>query len=300
MRCASFRIGLTVSLTLGWLSVSSGATFTDALGRRVILERPPHRIVSMAPSLTEILCVLGVGERIVGVTQFSNFPAEAVGKPKIGTYVDLNVERILSLQPDLAVGTMDGNPESTVNLLEQAGIPVYVVNPRDVRETIGTIGELGELCGVGERARALSAGLLRRTDYVAQETRSLRRPLVFFQINVKPIMTVSRKTFHHDVIGLAGGENMSADEPITYPRINMEEVIGRKPEVIIISSMERGGSYEEAKREWMKWPSIPAVRDGRVHLVDSDLLDRPSPRVVSGLEILAQLFHPEVAWRFEK
>jgi iron complex transport system substrate-binding protein len=93
---------------------------------------------------------------------------------------------------------------------------------------------------------------------------------------------------------------MSADESVTYPRVSLEEVIRKRPEVIIISSMERGGSYEEARRQWMKWPSIPAVRDRRVHLVDSDLLDRPSPRVVAGLETLARLFHPQAAWRFER
>jgi iron complex transport system substrate-binding protein len=300
MNLRSFGILLTVLMIVVWTAAAFGAAFTDSLGRRVILKGVPHRIVSLAPSLTEILYGLGLGERIVGVTQFSNYPAEAAAKPKVGSYVNLNVEKILSLDPDLVVGTVDGNPEGVVRLLEQAGIPVYVVNPRNVREAIGTIGRVGELCGAGGRARVVSSQLLRRTEYVAGQTRKLNRPLVFLQINVRPLMTVSRDTFHHDVIQLAGGKNMSADESVTYPRVSLEEVIRKRPEVIIISSMERDGSYEEARRQWMKWPSIPAVRDRRVHLVDSDLLDRPSPRVVMGLEILARLFHPQVAWRFER
>jgi iron complex transport system substrate-binding protein len=109
-------------------------------------------------------------------------------------------------------------------------------------------------------------------------------------------MTVNRNTFHHDLIHLAGGTNMTADEPITYPRLSLEEVIRRKPEVILVSSMERGGRFEKARQDWMAWKSIPAVKKGRVHLIDSDLIDRPSPRIIQGLEDMARLLHPEVIW----
>ena len=109
-------------------------------------------------------------------------------------------------------------------------------------------------------------------------------------------MSVNQNTFHHDLISLAGGINMTKDEPVTYPRINIEEVIVRKPDVMIISSMERGGRFEAAKQDWLKWKSIPAVRNNRVNLIDSDLIDRPSPRIVDGLEALARIIHPEVDW----
>jgi iron complex transport system substrate-binding protein len=106
-------------------------------------------------------------------------------------------------------------------------------------------------------------------------------------------MTVNRNTFHHDLIRLAGGKNMTGDEPVTYPRISLEEVIRRKPEVILISSMERQGRFEKARREWFQWRSIPAVQTGRVHLIESDLIDRPSPRLIEGLEKMAVFIHPE-------
>jgi iron complex transport system substrate-binding protein len=109
-------------------------------------------------------------------------------------------------------------------------------------------------------------------------------------------MTVNRKTFHHNLIDLAGGRNMAEDEPVTYPRISLEEVIRRKPEIILISSMERSGEFDAARAEWMRWTSIPAVKTGRVHLVNSDLIDRPSPRMVDGLENLARRIHPEARW----
>ena len=109
-------------------------------------------------------------------------------------------------------------------------------------------------------------------------------------------MTVNRNTFHNDLIRLSGGRNMSADASITYPRISIEEVIRRKPDVILVSSMERGGRYERARQEWMKWHSIPAVKNNRVHLIDSDLIDRPSPRIIDGLESMARLVHPDIHW----
>ncbi len=283
-------------LTLSWSVLTPAATFRDALGREVSLKSSPKRIVSMAPSLTEILYYLGLGERVVGVTQFSYFPPEAGQKPKVGSYINLNVEKIISLDPDLAVGTVDGNRPGVVKLLDQAGIPVYLVNPRSVRDAIKTVASLGRLCGARKKAEDLSYGLYRRMDRVFQKTVSLRHPVVFLQINIRPIMTVNRNTIHNDVIRLAGGVNLSRDEPMTYPTISVEEIIQRRPEVIIISSMERGGRFEAVKRRWLKWPDIPAAKTGRIYLVESDLLDRPSPRIVKGLEIMGRLIHPEVKW----
>ncbi len=277
-------------------TLSQAAVFEDALDRVVSLKTTPRKIVSLAPSLTEILYYLGLEDRIAGVTEFSYYPPEAARKPKVGSYNKLNVEKIISLGPDLAIGTVDGNEESVIRLLEQAGIAVYLVNPRKVRDAIGAIATLGELCGIGEKAAYLCLQLNRRVDKIFEKISGLRRPLVFLQINVKPIMTVNRNTIHHDVIRLAGGVNMMQDEPITYPRISIEAVLGGRPEVIIISSMERGGAFELERKKWMKWPSIPAAKKGRIHLIESDLLDRSSPRIVEGLEIMARLLHPEAGW----
>jgi iron complex transport system substrate-binding protein len=277
---------------LAW--AAHGATFHDALGRQVTLEGPPKRLIGLAPSLTEILYFLGLGDRVVGVTQFSSYPPEAALKPKVGSYVNLNVERIIDLSPDLVIATQDGNERQDVELLEQAGIAVFVVNPRNVQEVIETIQKVGSVCGAPKRAKAQSEQLASRVDHIVYKTRSLRKPLVFIQIQLQPIMTVNANTFHHDLIRLAGGRNMTENEPFTYPRISLEEVIRRKPEVILISSMERKGRFEKARLEWFKWTSIPAVQTGRVHLIDSDLIDRPSPRLIEGLEAMATFIHPEV------
>lgn len=275
---------------------ASANTYKDILGREITLDAPPARIIPLAPSLTEILYFLGLGDRVVGVTKHSTYPEEALHKPRVGSYVDLNVEKIISLSPALVIGTVDGNSQSLVSLLDQAGVKVFIVNPRNVKQAIETIETLGRVCGVSENARDLCSKLRKRVSYIEKKTRSLKKPKVFLKINLKPIMTVNRNTFHNDIIRLCGGRNLFRDEPITYPRISLEEVIRRRPEVIIISSMERAGKFEEARKGWLKWDSIPAVRDGRVHLIDSDIIDRPSPRIVDGLEKMARLIHPEIAW----
>ena len=285
-------IMISLIMILGWATQSRGATFKDAVGREVTLNGEPSRIVSLAPSITEILYFLGLEERVVGVTRFSYYPPEAATKPKVGSYIELNVEKIISLYPDLVIGTVDGNKPGVVDLLNQAGIQVFIVNPRNVKQAIETIEIIGEVCGVSNKAGMLTHKLNNRVNRILENTKTKKRPLVFLQINVRPIMAVNKNTIHHDLIRLAGGTNMTQDEPITYPRISIEEIIRRKPEVIMISSMERGGRFEKARQEWLKWRSIPAVKNNRVHLIDSDLIDRASPRLIDGLEAMARIIHP--------
>jgi iron complex transport system substrate-binding protein len=275
---------------------SHAGTFRDALGREVSLVRVPQRIIGLAPSVTEILYFLGLGERVVGVTDFISHPPEAALKPRVGSFVHLNLEKIIDLMPDLVVASPEGCRPELITLLEQARIKTYVVNPKNVGQIIECVRDLGSVCGVGERAVSLAAELETRVERVVSKTRSGNTPSVLFQINLKPIVTVNRNTLHHDLIRLAGGENLFRDEPLTYPRISLEEAIHRKPDVIIISSMERGGSFEEARLEWMRWKAIPAVRNERVFLIDSDITDRASPRVLVGIERMARLLHPEEEW----
>lgn len=286
--CAAFVVFLPGSCP--------SATFRDALGREVSLAKEPARIVALAPNLVEILYFLGLGERIVGVTEHSTYPPAAKDKPRVGSYVNANVEKIISLSPDLVIGTKDGNSRADVELLEQTGMQVFIVNPRSLQEVIGTVALIGAVCGIPEKAAALAGGLQKRFDAVRSAIGLRKMPRVFLQINIVPVMTVNASTLHDDVIRLAGGINMCAEAPVTYPRISVEEVVRREPEVIIISSMERGGRFEDARNSWMQWTSIPAVQNKRVYLIDSDLIDRASPRIIDGLEAMARMIHPEADW----
>lgn len=275
---------------------SHGETFKDSVGRNVVIAHAPVRIVPLAPSITEILYYLGLGDKVVGVTNNSYYPPEALKKPKIGSYIDLNIEKIITLGPDLVIGTRDGNNPGIVDLLDQAKIPTYIVDPRNVDQVIETVRIIGRLCGIEKKSDLLARGLQNRLDRIKKAVENKRKPVVLLQINLHPIMTVNKNTFHQDIISIAGGINMSADSTIKYPRISIEEVIRKKPEIIIISSMEKGGMFEKARQEWLKWTSIPAARDGKVYLIDSDFIDRPSPRIIDGIEEMAKMIHPEVDW----
>jgi iron complex transport system substrate-binding protein len=287
---------LVFIFSLGIIDVSHSKTFKDAVDREVVIENNPVRIIPLAPSLTEILYYLGLGDRIAGVTTYSYYPPEALNKPQVGGYHDLNIEKIITLKPDLVIGTKDGNNPGIVDLLGQAKIPTYIVNPRNVVEVIETVRIVGRLCGVEEKADQLTDGLTKRLDKIREALKEKKKPLVFLQINLHPIMSVNKNTFHQDIISISGGINMTADSGMSYPRISIEELLKRKPEVLIISSMDRGGEFKKARQEWLKWTSIPAARDGRVYLIDSDLIDRPSPRIIEGIEDMARMIHPEVDW----
>lgn len=257
---------------------------------------PAHyrRIVSLAPSITEILFSLGLGERVVGVTQHCDFPPEALAKPRVGSYVDLNLEKILSLKPDLIIATADGNERKAVERLDRFRVPVYITNPRNLEEVFQTILAIGRITRREAPAARLARTLRQRADRVVRITAGLPRPRVFLQINEQPLMTVGRDTFHDNLIRLAGGINVSGAEAINYPQYSLEQVLRHGPEVILITSMAREANAEKKKDRWKGWPHIPAVQQGRIYLLNTDLLDRPSPRLVDGLESLARAIHPEL------
>lgn len=269
-------------------------TVTDQLGRTVTVPDEPQRIVSLAPNITEIIFALGEEDRLMGATRYSDFPSQAKKLPKVGSYVHLDLEKIVALKPDLCIAIKDGNPIAVAKRLESLKIPVYAVNPRNLETIMQTVLEIGGLINAQKEA----AFLVQDMDLRIQKVKSLvsnvaHRPRVFFQIGVSPIVSVGTDTFIHGLIVLAGGTNL-AQGPISYPRFSREQVLALSPEVIIITSMARAAVFEQVKAEWNKWPDLPAVRDQRIFLEDSNFFDRPTPRLVDGLELLVRLIHPEL------
>jgi iron complex transport system substrate-binding protein len=280
-------------LSAPYLSRAAGVrVVTDQLGREVRVPEDPGRIVSLAPSITEIIFALGAERRLVGVTQFSDHPPEADTLPKVGSYVHLDLERIAALRPDLCIAIKDGNPREVAERLEGLGIPVYAVDPRDLNSVMRSIREVGHLVNREEGASVLVERMRRRIESVKVRVENApHRPGVFFQIGITPIVAVGTNTFIHELIVLAGGKNLTAG-PTPYPRFTREQVLTMMPEVLIITSMTRGGAFDQVKAEWLRWPQMPAVKNGRIHVVDSNIFDRPSPRLVDALELLARLTQP--------
>jgi len=269
-------------------------TVTDQLGRQVRVPDKPQRVISLAPSITEIIFGIEQSHRLKGVTTYSDFPPEAEKLPKVGSYVHLDLEKIVALKPDLCIAIKDGNPRVIAQRLEALNIPVYAVDPNKLDTVMKTVLEIGGLLDAKEQANRL----VKRMQLRIQKVKSLvatttQRPRVFFQIGVSPIVSVGTGTFIHELIVIAGGVN-SAAGPVPYPRFSREQVLALSPEIIIITSMARGAIFEEVKAEWEKWPNMPAVRNQRIFIEDSNFFDRPTPRLVDGLELLIRLIHSEL------
>ena len=294
-----YRYQLIVLLVITGLSLSKAAqsaagTVTDQLGRQVNVPDNPQRIVALAPNITEIIFALGQEHRLKGVTRYSDFPSEAAKLFKVGSYVHLDLERIVSLKPDLCIAIKDGNPRLVAQRLESLKIPVYAVDPKNLDTIMKTIIEIGKLLDAGEKAKMLVQNMHSRIQRVKSLVeKAAHRPGVFFQIGISPIVSVGTPTFIHELIVLAGGTNL-ASGPIPYPRFSREQVLALSPEVFIITSMARAAVFEKVKAEWSQWPNLPAVRNQRIYLQDSNLFDRPTPRLVGGLELLVRLIHPEL------
>lgn len=271
------------------------AMVTDPLGRKVDLPDDPVRVISFAPSITEIMYALGLEDRLVAATRFSDYPEGARSLPRVGTYIQLDIEKIVAFSPDLCLAIKDGNPVGVINRLKDFSIPVYGVDPRDLDSVMETLQQLAGIFHVEEKANAIVHEMekrIRRVRDLAEATE--KKPGVFFQIGISPIVSVGKGTYLDEMIMLSGGRNLaSGNNP--YPRFTKEQVIALSPDVFIISSMAREAVFAQIQNEWKKWTSIAAVKNNRIHLVDSNLFDRPGPRLVAGLEILFTLIHPELA-----
>jgi len=293
MRKRLLLILLLLVFLLSSLSHASTLKLRDEVGREVTFTFPPKRIVSLAPNITEILFDLGLDEEIVGVSIHCNYPEKAKTKVRVGSYINVDFERIVFLKPDLIIATGAGNTREMVERLEKLGFPTYVLFPKNLSDIFKSIFHLGRVVNREKEASRVVQEMNQRSQRVVERAKGLPRPRVFLQIGEAPLVTVGKGSFANDILQLAGGENIASTEKEMYPRVGIEEVLKRAPEVILISSMNPKGDYEKVLQEWSRWKTIPAVKNGRIHLINSDLIDRPSPRIIESLEEIARLLHPE-------
>jgi iron complex transport system substrate-binding protein len=270
---------------------------TDQIGRPLVVPENPTRVIALAPSITEIIYDLGQEKRLVGVTQYSTYPSEAELLPRVGSYVRLDIEKIVALKPDLCLATKDGNPKHIVDKIVSLGIPVYVINPQNIQQIMDTITRLGSLLHAEQTAAALVSDMEKRIRQVQARVKNRPdRPRVFFQIDAEPLFSAGTNTFIHELIELAGGINTTAGE-VSYPRYSWEDIIVLQPEIVLISSMAGGLAPEYLLNSWKKWELLSAVKNDQIFVVDAELFDRPTPRLINGLEVIAAIIHPGL---FEK
>ncbi|MFQ5960313.1 MAG: ABC transporter substrate-binding protein [Candidatus Methylomirabilales bacterium] len=271
------------------LPVQAG-TLVDMVGREVELHRPPRRIISLAPSLTEILYALGAGDAVVGVTDYANYPSEVKTKPSVGGGINPNMEMIVTLKPDLVLISADANRWDTLSQLEQLQIPVYGVKPMGVEGVFTAIARIGEVVGRQHEAERVIIEMRRRMATVSQKVKNRPRPKVLYAVWIDPLIVAGRETVIHDLIQMAGGRNVVRESG--FPRYSLEEVVVDAPDVIVLALDGGVPEDREVLRRLPGWREMRAVREGAVRVVDANLMNRPGPRIVDGVELLAGLLHP--------
>lgn len=270
------------------------------------MERPPGAaggsyscIVSITPSLTEIIYALGCGDRIAGVGDFVAWPPEAAAKPRVGGYLNPSLETILALDPDLLV--IQGRSEQAAEFCERNGIAFERFEIDRIADVYAAIERLGGLLGVPGRADSLAAALRGELDSVSARVAGYGRPDVFYSMGHSPgemntLFTAGGNSFVSELITVAGGRNIFADRVELYPEISKEVLVSRAPGLIIESGVGHAGDsdYEARLRDdWRMFPTIPAVIGGRVYIVTEPYFEIPGPRLGKAAAMLAGLIHPE-------
>jgi iron complex transport system substrate-binding protein len=252
------------------------------------------RVVSLAPSSTEILFALGLDDEIVGVSQFCDFPQKASTKERIGTFSDPNIEKIISLKPDIVFCTaLEQAP--AITKMQQLGLKVCVSDPSNMEELFASIREMGKLVHREARAESLISEMNSGIDNVRNSVSNIpkeNRPKVFIEIWHSPLMTAGKGSIVDELVTIAGGANIAYDTRIPYSSFSSEEVVRRDPDCIILTYMQRGDSLNAVSSR-LGWGNISAVKNRRIYNdIDSSLLLRPGPRIVDGLRKLHKRIYP--------
>jgi iron complex transport system substrate-binding protein len=268
----------------------------DMLGRRVPIPDRPLRLVSLAPSLTEIVFALGRGDWLVGATDVCDFPPAARDLPRVGGIAAPNLERIVALRPDLVLTTAEGNTWALLGQLASLKVPSFALIPDSVTGVLASIRTLGQALRVEGVAEALAREVEARVGEVQRRVAGRERPRVLYLVWPEPMIAAGPGTYIHDLLRIAGGQNIIGGRTVAYPRLGWEEVVGRRPDVVLIASHRDAADPAAAApvpADWRPWQTVPAVRAGRVLAVSSDTILRPGPRLPDGVKRLARAIHPE-------
>jgi len=258
----------------------------DALGRQLVLKNPAVRIVSLAPHITEVVFAAGAGEQLVGAVSYSDYPEAAKDIPRVGSYDSVSLETLVALGPDLILAWRSGNGDEVVKRLGSLGLTVYVDEPKTLEDVAQSLRVVGQLTGNDDTANAaaqdfMDALLRLRETYSERETIG-----VYYQIWDEPLLTLNGDHLISDVVRLCGGSNVFADAITLVSRISVESVIRADPQVIIASGMDQ--ARPQWLDAWRQWDSMQAVQNKQLYFVPPDLLQRHTPRIIQGAEILCR------------
>jgi iron complex transport system substrate-binding protein len=264
-------------------------TLTDEMGRKVVVPDHPHRVICLMPTVTDTVFALGAGDDVVAISDYTKYPAAALKKPSVGDLIKPSIETILSLHPDLVIGTQPKGPMEVTDQLERAGIPIFLVSPHGMAGIFNSIKSVGMALNRTPQADALIDRLQQRVDAVRARTKDLPAPRVFMPIWYDPITTIGKNAFITEVIEAAGGRSVTDDLTSEWPQISMEVVLERAPDAMLLV---RGGKTTlQVLQDRPGWSSMTAIKERRAYYVD-DRINFASPVAIDALEDLAKQFHP--------
>ena len=282
---------LALVLCLAGPSVSAQIVVSDDVGQTVRLPAPARRIVSLAPHVTEVIYAAGAGQALVGAVAYSDYPPEARTLKNVGSYVRIDLEAIAALKPDLVIAWRSGNPATQIERLRALGLPVYINESRNLEAVAHTLPQIGILAGTQSAANAAADAFLAHRNRLRDEYANRPPVPVFYQIWNQPLMTINGHHLISDVIRLCGGRNVFDSLSVLAPKIGIEAVLAADPEAIVASGM--GESRPEWLDEWRRWGQIKAVQRDNLFFVPPDLIQRHTPRILDGADLLCR--HLETA-----
>ncbi len=258
----------------------------DDEGRRVALAEPARRVVSLAPHLTELLFAVGAGGRLVGVSEYSDWPPEAQSLPRIGGFGGMDMETIVALRPDLVVAWGSGNAREQLKALRALGLTLFISEPRQLEDIPRTLHRLGVLTGMEKTARQAAAAFWKRLDELRGRYAGKSPISVFYQVWNRPLLTLNGEHLVNQILDLCGGVNVFATLEGLAPQVSVEAVLAVNPQAIVASGAQ--GERPIWLDEWRRWPSLTAVSHDTLFSIPPDLLQRHSPRVLDGADRLCQ------------
>jgi iron complex transport system substrate-binding protein len=278
------RLLLVLVVALTVQAVQAEIVVTDSGGTVVRLATPARRIISLAPHITELVYAAGAGDRLVGNVEFGQYPPQARVLPKVGGYERFDLETILALKPDLVLGWESGNPQAMIARMRALGLMVHLSQPDRIEDVAGELERIGKLAGTEGPAALAAAAFRERHAGLAARYSQRPRVDVFYQVWKQPLMTVNGKQIISDAIRLCGGRNVFAGLPVLAPTVSVEAVIAADPEVIVASGMD--DARPEWLDDWKRWGNMKAVARGNLYFVPPDLIQRHTPRILDGAEML--------------
>lgn len=261
---------------------------TDDLHKSFDIKMRPTRVVTLAPNLTELMFELGAGNRIVGNTTYCNYPDSAKSIKKVGDLLTVNLENILTLQPDLIFITVEGNSKTDYDKLIDLGFKVFVSNPKNFKGIKKTMFDMGEIFGLTNKAQSIINNWDSRIEKVNKSHDMILLNSTLFLVSTNPIFTIGSNTFVHQILTFAGLKNIAADSKISYPMFNREEILKRNPDYILLYE-NNNNDVNVLLEVYPEWNTLPAIINNRVFFVNADLFSRPGPRFVDAVEELNKM-----------